>query len=91
MNELASELCEIVIQKKRLEARESELKNKIMELMIRQNIPAFKGEDGISITYVPKSESMRFDSAVFKKENPKEYELFLKPTTRAAYLKVTVD
>lgn len=84
-----SELAELLIRKKELEAREKELKALIMADMESNNIPKYE-DDCLKIAYVAETQSMSFDTKQFQKENPEAYKLFLKPTKKSAYLKVTV-
>ena len=84
-----SELTDLLHQKKALELREKELKALIMSDMQTCNQTKYE-DDYLKIAYVPESESMRFDTKGFQKENPKAYEMFLKPTKKAAYLRVSV-
>jgi len=87
--DLTSELCDVLIQKKQLEEREKNLKALIMADMESCNEAKYE-DDCLKIAYVPASESMTFDSKQFQKENPEAYKLFLKPTKKAAYLRVSV-
>jgi len=84
-----SELAEILLQKKQLEAREKELKALIMADMESCNKAKYE-DDMLKIAYIPESESMTFDTKQFQKENPEAYKLFLKPTKKSAYLRVSV-
>lgn len=86
---LTTELCDVLIQKKQLEEREKELKAAIMTDMMMCNESKYE-DDYLKIAYVPASESMTFDTKQFQKENPEAYKLFLKPTTKSAYLRVSV-
>ena len=86
---LTSELCAILMQKKELESREKELKALIMEDMIESSIPKYE-DDCLKIAYIPETVSMKFDAKQFQKENPKAFEMFLKPTKSSAYLRVSV-
>lgn len=87
--ELTSELTNILLEKKKLETREKEIKKKIQNLMEETNESKYEDEL-MKISYIPESTSMTFDTKAFKKENPKAYDMFLKETTRSAYLKVSV-
>lgn len=84
-----SELAELLLRKKELEAREKELKALIMADMESCNQAKYE-DDLLKIAYIPESESMTFDTKQFQKENPEAYKLFLKPTKKAAYLRVSV-
>lgn len=84
-----SELAELMLRKKELEAREKELKALIMADMESCNQAKYE-DDLLKIAYIPESESMTFDTKQFQKENPEAYKLFLKPTKKAAYLRVSV-
>lgn len=84
-----SELAELLIKKKEIEAREKELKSLIMREMECCNQAKYE-DDMLKIAYIPESESMTFDTKQFQKENPKAYEMFLKPSKKSAYLRVTV-
>lgn len=86
---LTSELCAILTQKKELESREKEIKALLMKDMVESSIPKYEDEC-LKIAYVPESESLAFDAKQFQKENPEAYKLFLKPTKKSAYLRVTV-
>ena len=86
---LTSELATILLQKKELEAREKELKELIKADMESCNVPKYE-DDCLKIAYIPETESMTFDTKGFQKENPEAYKLFLKPTKKAAYLRVSV-
>jgi len=86
---LTSELLSLLLQKKELEAREKELKALIMADMESCNQAKYE-DDCLKISYVPESESMTFNTKQFQKENPEAYKLFLKPTKKSAFLRVTV-
>ena len=84
-----SELAELLLKKKELEAREKELKSLILLEMESTNQAKYE-DDMLKIAYIPESESMTFDTKQFQKENPEAYKLFLKPTKKSAYLRVSV-
>lgn len=86
---LTSELSALLLQKKEIEIREKVLKDLIKEEMENSNTPKYE-DDCLKITYVAETESMTFDTKQFQKENPEAYKLFLKPTKKAAYLKVSI-
>ena len=86
---LTSELSALLLQKKEIEIREKVLKDLIKEEMENSNIPKYE-DDCLKITYVAATQSMSFDTKQFQKENPEAYKLFLKPTNKAAYLKVSI-
>lgn len=93
MNELLNELFYTLEEKKKLEAKEKDLKKQIEEKMIVSNESKIKN-DYLKITYVPESTSTTFDMTSFKKKEPQLYDdLFKdyqKTSTRKGYLKVTV-
>lgn len=84
-----SELAELLLKKKELEAREKELKALILKEMESCNEAKYE-DDMLKIAYIPESESMTFDTKQFQKENPEAYKMFLKPTKKSAYLRVSV-
>lgn len=86
---LTSELCELLLQKKQIEEREKQLKAQIMQEMESYNEAKYE-DDVLKISYVPESTSMTFDTKGFQKENPEAYKLFLKPTKKSAFLRVSV-
>ena len=86
---ITSELATILLQKKELELREKELKEIIKSEMECCNEAKYE-DDCLKIAYIPESEAMTFDTKGFQKENPEAYKLFLKPTKKAAYLRVSV-
>lgn len=86
---LTSELCELLLQKKEIEEREKQLKAQIMLDMESCNEAKYE-DDILKISYVPESTSMTFDTKGFQKENPEAYKMFLKPTKRSAFLRVSV-
>ena len=86
---LTSELAALLLQKKEIEVREKVLKDLIKEEMETSNIPKYE-DDCLKTTYVAESSSMTFDTKQFQKENPEAYKMFLKPTNKSAYLKVSI-
>lgn len=86
---LTSELAMILLEKKELEKKEKELKELIKADMENCNQAKYEDEC-LKIAYIPESESMTFDTKGFQKENPEAYKMFLKPTKKSAYLRVSV-
>ena len=86
---LISKLTEVLTELKRLEAEETKLKEAIKAEMMSSNEDTYD-DDFIKITYVPETTAKVFDSARFKKENPKAYELFSKETPKKAYMRFTL-
>lgn len=89
MKNLTSELADVLLQKKELEIREKALKDLIKVEM--ESCNQAKYEDAcLKISYIPEIVTMTFDTKQFQKENPEAYKLFLKPSKKSAYLKVSV-
>ena len=93
MNELLNELYYTLEEKKKLEAKEKELKDQIERQMVELSKSKIEN-DCLKITLVPETISTSFDTTTFKKKEPDLYEDLLKDyhkeTSRKAYLKVTV-
>lgn len=65
-----------------------QLKAQICEYMEQSNIKSLKS-DTLSITYVPETKKMSFDSKLFRKENPELYERYKTESTTKAYVKIS--
>lgn len=70
---------------KALEKDVEHFKSQMLDLMTLHNVNSLK-TPYFSITKVEASIQNKFDSTLFKKENPKEYEKYTKQTTRNPYL-----
>lgn len=73
--------------------REAEVKEELAELQpyvieIMEEFDLKNLEQGnLNVTYVAESHGTTFDSAKFKKENPKIVEQYNKPTVKAAHIR----
>lgn len=93
MNELLNELVYTLEEKKKLEAKEKELKEQIEVKLIDSNESKIENDD-IKIALVPETETTTFDMTAFKKQENELYNAlfndYQKTSKRKAYLKVTV-
>lgn len=92
MKEL-DELFYVLEEKKKLEAKENELKEEIKQKMIDSNQSKLESEY-LKVYYIPESVSKSFDTTAFKNKEKELYEELFKDynkiVSRKAYVKVTV-
>ena len=88
--EITSELNELMTEIKEKEERVKELKGIIQKEFENCVDEKTFSDEYIKATYVAETTSMSFDTKAFKKENPKAYEMFLKPSKKSAYVKITL-
>ncbi len=83
--ETSKAILDIVNRKKEMEDQEEELKKGLLELFKKTEMYKFEN-DILTITRVPESESMRFDSKKFKEENKELYDQYMTKTKRNEYI-----
>jgi hypothetical protein len=83
------QIADLVTAKKKIEAQEKELKEKLKEAMEKCNIKKFES-DILNITYVAESTKTSIDSAKLKKKYPEIAAECSKTSKTSAYVKVTV-
>lgn len=92
MKEL-DELFYVLEEKKKLEAKENELKEQIKQKMIDSNQSKLENEY-LKVSYVPESVLKSFDTSRFKEKEAELYEELFKDYNkivhRKPYVKVTV-
>lgn len=84
-----SGVSDILVQIKDAEKKVEDFKAKMCEIMRIKGIKSIK-TDAFQMTYVPESARSSFDSKEFAKQNPAEYEKFLKVSQVKEQLKITL-
>lgn len=78
-------------QKKAIEEKEKDFKQKLEQLMSENNITSYESNDkSLKISYTPGAEMTTFDSTTFQKENPELYTKYLKESYRKGSVRITV-
>lgn len=83
------DLQRAILEKKNLEAIESEYKEQIKEAMEKFNVDSYNGEN-LNIAYVKQSTTKRIDSAELKRAYPEIADKCMKDVARKSYIKVVI-
>lgn len=83
------QIADLVTAKKKIEAQEKELKDKLKEAMEKYGIKKFDS-DILKITYVAATTATSIDSAKLKKKYPAIAEECSKTSKKSAYIKVEI-
>lgn len=83
------QIADLVTAKKKIEAQEKELKDKLKEAMEKYSVKKFDS-DILKITYVAATTATSIDSAKLKKKYPAIAEECSKTSNKSAYIKVEV-
>ena len=87
--QVAEEIANLEKAFKELEAREKEIKAKLMEIMEENDIKKIDN-DFLTISKVPGSMTEKLDTKALKEELPDIYDTYVKMSPRAGYVKITV-
>lgn len=87
--QVAEEIANLEKAFKELEAKEKEIKAKLMEIMEENDIKKIDN-DFLMISRVPGSMTEKLDTKALKEELPDIYDTYVKMSPRAGYLKITV-
>lgn len=87
--QVAEEIANLEKAFKELEAKEKEMKAKLMEIMEENDIKKIEN-DFITISRVPGSTTEKLDTKALKEECPDIYDAYVKMSARAGYVKITV-
>lgn len=87
--QVAEEIANLEKAFKELEAKEKEIKAKLMEIMEENDIKKIDN-DFLTISRVPGSMTEKLDTKALKEELPDIYDTYVKMSPRAGYLKITV-
>ena len=83
------QIADLITTKKKIEAQEKELKDKLKEAMEKYSVKKFDS-DILKITYVAATTATSIDSAKLKKKYPAIAEECSKTSNKSAYIKVEV-
>jgi hypothetical protein len=83
------QIADLVTAKKKIEAQEKELKDKLKEAMEKYSVKKFDS-DILKITYVAATTATSIDSAKLKKKYPVIAKECSKTSKKSAYIKVEV-
>ena len=83
------QIADLVTAKKKIEAQEKELKDKLKEAMEKYSVKKFDS-DILKITYVAATTATSIDSAKLKKKYPVIAKECSKTSNKSAYIKVEV-
>lgn len=89
LREVEDEVVRIEVQMKRCKQRQEELKNGLYDLMEKNDIKSFTGQQ-VKLTRVLPVKSETFDSKRLKDEHPDIYSQYTKTTERSGSLKITI-
>ena len=87
--DVLNKISTILTEKKRLEAQEKELKEKLKEAMEKYNVKKFES-DILNITYVAETTTTSIDSKKLKQKYPEIAEECSKTTKKSAYVRVAI-
>lgn len=87
--QVAEEIANLEKTFKELEAKEKEVKAKLMEIMDENDIKKIDN-DFLTISKVPGSMTEKLDTKALKEELPDIYDTYVKMSPRAGYVKITV-
>ena len=87
--QVAEEIANLEKTFKELEAKEKEVKAKLMEIMDENDIKKIDN-DFLTISRVPGSMTEKLDTEALKEELPDIYDTYVKMSPRAGYVKITV-
>ena len=87
--QVAEEIANLEKAFKELEAKEKEIKAKLMEIMEENDIKKIDN-DFLTISRVPGSMMEKLDTKALKEELPDIYDTYVKMSPRAGYVKITV-
>lgn len=79
----------LVLQKKAIEAKEKEMKDKLKEIMEANAVKGFENPI-LKVTYIAQSSATTVDSAKLKAKYPEVYAACSKTSTKSAYIKIEV-
>lgn len=90
--ETINKIIELETQKKLIDEKEKELKQKLEEIMSQNDCgSSFESNDKrLKITYSGETTTTTFDTAKFKEENEEMYNKYMKPTIRKGSIRITV-
>jgi predicted phage-related endonuclease len=87
--QVAEDIANLEKAFKELEAKEKEIKAKLMEIMEKHDIKKIDN-DFLTISRVPGSTMEKLDTKALKEELPDIYDTYVKIQPRAGYLKITL-
>lgn len=83
---ILQEYRDLKLEEDKLKEKKAELEPYVIEIMEEFDLKNMQHGD-LKVSYIPESVSHTFDSAKFKKENPKTVEQYQKESTRKAHVR----
>lgn len=87
--QVEAEVARIETEVKEMQAKQKLLKDGLYKLMEDANVKSWSGSQ-VKLTRVLPTTSKTFDAKAFEKENPELYKKYLKESTKAGSLRITV-